>query len=122
MSRVILLGKYVTRGAKNQFCFEAEIIKDWYIVVDLAVFDNKAKHQTKLLDVDVVVTCMSLPNVSVRRNDTGGNLDTCLKFGLFGSVWGNRFTKSLIFLKLTMQTNIRSRAVLKLLMCFVCEQ
>ena len=55
MSRVILLGKYVTRGAKNQFCFEAEIIKDWYIVVDLALFDNKGKHQTKLLDVDAAL-------------------------------------------------------------------
>ena len=85
MCRVILLGKDVTRGAKNQFCFEAEIIKDWYIVVDLAIFDNKAKHQTKLLDVDVVVTCMSLPNVSVRRNDTGESADACLKYG-FGCV------------------------------------
>ena len=84
MSRVILLGKYVTRGAKNQFCFEAEIIKDWYIVVDLALFDNKGKHQTKLLDVDVVVICMSLSNVSVRPNDTEESEDTCLKYGF---VW-----------------------------------
>ena len=84
MSRVILLGKDVTRGAKNQFCFEAEIIKDWYIVVDLALFDNKGKHQTKLLDVDVVVICMSLSNVSVRPNDTEESVDTCLKYGF---VW-----------------------------------
>ena len=66
------------------------------------MFDHKDKYQTKLLGVDVVAKCLSLPNISIILNDTGESVATCLKYVFVWSclrepILGNQFLKRLPF-------------------------